>query len=277
MTTLPASLSLLVYFISGAIVGSFLNVCILRLPGHRSIVKPRSKCYHCSKPIPWFYNIPILTWFWLRGKTACCRKRLPIRYPLVECLTGLLAVVVGLYVHTAPIAIFTLACLLLVAFFTDVDTMLIPDEITLGGIVVGCLFCFFYPELQRAPTPLMGMLRSLQNTCLAMGGLFGFASFAEFFLKKEAMGLGDVKLLGCIGAFCGWETCCFAIFFGATLGTCFFVIVALIQRFKGKRVHLMHKMIPFGPFIVVATLCDVLVEPHLSEKYVSFILLEKMM
>ena len=255
MSDIPESWMSTICFIFGMIIGSFLNVCIFRLPQNMSIVRPRSRCCHCGRMIPWYHNIPIFAWFLLRGKTACCHKPLPFRYPFVEFLTALLAVLVYNYVKSAPIAIFILICFLIVAFFTDLNHMIIPDEITLGGFTAGILCCAFYPELQNEHTALLGMLKSMQNACLAMGVLFCFLSFAEFFLKREAMGLGDVKLLACIGAFCGWQACLFAVFFGAILGTCFFGILTCVSCIKHKPRPAMNTLIPFGPFMVIATLC----------------------
>ena len=239
----------------GCCIGSFLCVCVERLPKGLSIVFPGSRCPHCKKAIPWYLNIPIISWLFLRGKSRCCQKPIPVEYFLSELGVGIMAGL--LYYHSRALFIpyFTLFCLLWVAFFIDLKTMIIPDEISLLGIVFGILMCYFFPELQSKREAFYGFLGSLQATCTSMGGLFLFISITEFFLKKEAMGLGDVKLMGCIGAFLGNEACLFSLFFGAILGTVCVIFGHLFRKFYLKqRVTLKNKMIPFGPFLALATI-----------------------
>ena len=229
-------------------------MCVERLPKDLSVVSPGSHCPHCGKPIPWYLNIPIVSWLLLMGKSQCCKRSIPVSYFLSELSVGIMAGL--LYFHSQKFFIpyFLLFCLLWVAFFVDLKTMMIPDEISLLGIVFGVLMCFFFPELQEKHEPFQAFTRSLETACISMGGLFLFISIAEFFLKKEAMGLGDVKLMGCIGAFLGKDACLFSLFFGAILGTGFVFLWYLFQRFYLKRrVKLRNKMIPFGPFLALST------------------------
>lgn len=254
-----------VYFIFGCIIGSFLNVCIYRLPQGLSVIYPGSRCYYCKKKIPFYYNIPVLAWFLLRGKTACCQQPLPFRYPFVELLTGIFAWLTGTYITLAPVATFTLICLLLVAFYTDIDGLIIPDEITLGGIILGVLLSCKYPELQHVHNSFSAIETSLKNACIAMGALFLFGSFVEYFMKREALGLGDVKLLGCIGAFYGLDACCFAIFGGAIIGSTYFLLIAIYQFIRSKKMpQFLHQEIPFGPFISAATILYVFFSKSLT-------------
>ncbi len=254
MAVLPFVSQIVIMFVLGACIGSFLNVCIERWPKGESIVYPRSYCVHCHQPIPWYLNIPILGWLFLRGKSACCQKRIPLRYFLLEVGFSFVTIFVYLHFRSLFLPFLVLFCLLWVAFFTDIDTMTIPDEVTLLGISLGIVLSYFYPELQKQSESFQGLIYSVQSTFLGMGGLFAFLSFAEFFLKKEAMGLGDVKLMGCIGAFCGWQTCLQALFLAAILGCfCLLFYYSFSTFLLKKEIQLKNKQIPFGPFLSIAT------------------------
>ncbi len=255
MFDLPLAVQCFIAVVFGCCMGSFLCVCVERLPQGLSVISPGSRCLHCGKAIPWYLNIPIISWLFLRGKSWCCKKSIPITYFLSELIVGLMAGL--LYMHSPKLFIpyFMLFCLLWVAFFIDLKIMIIPDEISLLGIVFGVLLSCFFPELQGKREPFYGLIRSVEVACLSMGGLFLFISIVEFFLKKEAMGLGDVKLLGCIGAFLGGEACLFSLFFGAILGTVCVLFGYVFQKFCLKRrVKLRNKRIPFGPFLALSTL-----------------------
>lgn len=266
MNTLPIECNLLILFVFGSCIGSFLSVCIERWPKEQSIVQPASYCPYCQKKIPWYLNIPIFAWLFLRGKTACCGKKIPIRYFLSEIFIGLLAISVYFFHKNLFLPYFSLLCLLWVAFWTDVDTMLIPDEVTLLGIVIGILMSYFYPNLQGKHDAFQSMLVSLQGVCWGMGGLVCFISFVEFFLKKEAMGFGDVKLIGCIGAFCGWQGCLFSLFAGAIIGTFTVLCWGLFQIIiRKKKFIIRDKCIPFGPFLTIAVIIYVFFEKNFFE------------
>ena len=175
-------------------------------------------------------------------------------YVLSELGVGGMAGWLYFYAPRLFIPYFMLFCLLWVAFFIDLKTMIIPDEISLLGIVLGVLMSCLFPELQGKREPFYGLVGSVEVACMSMGGLFLFISIAEFFLKKEAMGLGDVKLMGCIGAFLGSDACLFSLFFGAILGTVCVFLGYLFRKFYLKQhVTLKNKQIPFGPFLAFST------------------------
>ncbi len=259
MFSLPLGFILLILFVFGCCIGSFLCVCSERLPKGQSIIHPGSHCPYCKQSIPWFLNIPIFGWIFLKGKTACCKKSIPLRYLLSEIFVGIAAVVFYLNCKSLFWPHFVLFCFLWIAFWTDFTTMIIPDEVSLLGICIGILLSFFYPQMHGVYENFLGMVTSLKCTCLGIGGLFLFISFIEFFLKKEAMGLGDVKLIGCIGAFLGWEGCLFSLFVGSIIGTAYIFIFYLYQRSVNKNhVQLRQKQIPFGPFLSIATIFYIL-------------------
>ncbi|MEO6182533.1 MAG: prepilin peptidase [Verrucomicrobiota bacterium] len=162
----------LVFFSFGCVVGSFLNVCIYRMPINESVVSPPSHCPHCNYSIPWFLNIPLFTWLYLRGKCANCSAPISIRYFLVELLTGLTFLVCWLkFGHqSAPLALAycTLLAGFIVATFIDLEHFIIPDEITIGGIVVGFICSFIVPQLHEASTASQSFLKSFIG--IAVGG-----------------------------------------------------------------------------------------------------------
>ena len=254
MFSLPLAVQLFIVVVFGCCTGSFLCVCVERLPKGLSVIYPRSYCLHCEEAIPWYLNIPVISWLFLMGKSKCCKKSIPVSYLLTELSVGIMAGL--LYFHSQKFFMphFMLFCLLWVVFFIDLKTMMIPDELSLLGIVFGILMSCFFPELQGKRELLHGLIGSLESACISMGGLFLFISIAEFFLKKEAMGLGDVKLMGCIGAFLGGNACLFSLFFGAIIGTVCVFLEHLFRKFYLKqRVKLKNKMIPFGPFLAFST------------------------
>ena len=228
-----------VSFAFGAIVGSFLNVCIYRIPKDESIVHPGSHCA-CGKPIAWFDNIPILSWLILRGRARCCGRAYGIRYPAIELLTALLFL--GAWVTFTPAkacVIMLFFSMLVCATFIDIDHMIIPDRFSIGGAVIGILLSMFVPSLHGQHSEFF-MLASLKSATIGLKGvLVGSAIvlwiglLAEVALKKEAMGFGDVKLMGAIGAFCGWKGAVFSIFGGAILGVVGFIVWAIVSRVRG--------------------------------------------
>ena len=183
----------------GACIGSFLNVCIHRLPADESVVRPGSRCPRCATPIAWRDNIPLLSWAWLGARCRACRTSIPARYPLVEAATGGLAVVAlacfGLTANAAVAFLFTAALLLIT--FIDLDHRFIPDEVSLPGIAVGVAASFLPGGI--AP------LDSLGGVLLGGGVLWAVAWGYERLTGVEGMGYGDVKLLAMMGAFLGWQ------------------------------------------------------------------------
>ncbi|MCC5833220.1 MAG: prepilin peptidase [Opitutales bacterium] len=249
-------------FVFGACIGSFLNVVIYRLPRGESVVHPRSHC-RCGVPIAWYDNIPILSWFILRGRCRHCKEAFSFRYPLVELGTAL--VFVGLW-HSQPflpsLAFMAFACGMIAAAVIDWDTMEIPDRFSIGGMLLGLLLSAFIPEIHGivadqtfAIGSLLSLTQSLQGALLGSGLMLWIAVIAEKVLGKEAMGFGDVKLMGAIGAFCGWQGAVFALFGGAFIGLALLLPYLLINKSKdASRPTLAGLRMPFGPALVLGSL-----------------------
>jgi|ERR1035437_135138 leader peptidase (prepilin peptidase)/N-methyltransferase len=264
----------------GAMVGSFLNVCIYRIPAEQSIVTPGSHCA-CGKPIAWYDNIPVLSWFILRGKARCCGRPYSFRYAFVELLTAALFLACWLLFPPAKAACgMVFVSVLIAATFIDLDHMIIPDVFTIGAGLLGILLSFLVPALhgQHGNIFVVDSLRSgtaaLQGLLVGSGLVLWIALLAEMALKKEAMGFGDVKFVGMIGAFCGWQGAVFSVFGGAVVGTVWFVVALFWQKLSGKPTALappsetpegeaaplgfgMH--VPFGPMLAIAGLLYFLV------------------
>ena len=225
----------LVVFVLGACVGSFLNVCIYRIPAGQSVVTPGSHCA-CGAPIKWYDNLPILSWFVLRGRARCCGRRFSFRYPFVEALTAALFLACWLLFPPAKALCGMLLCAALVAAtFIDLDHMVIPDAFTLWLGVAGLLLSCAVPALhgQQHELFIIASLRSatdsLAGLLVGSGLVLWIALVAEAVLKKEAMGFGDVKFVGAIGAFTGWHGAVAAVFGGAVIGTLWFALALLWQ------------------------------------------------
>jgi leader peptidase (prepilin peptidase)/N-methyltransferase len=260
----------------GAIVGSFLNVVIYRMPLEKSIVTPGSQCA-CGQPIRWFDNIPVFSWFILRGKARCCGRPYSFRYAFVELLTAGLFLSCALQFGPvkALLGMFFVACLVC-ATFIDLDHMIIPDVFTIGLGVAGVLASFGAPSLHGA-TADMELLAHLRSGGMGLVGLLigsalvlWIALLAEVALGKEAMGFGDVKFVGAIGAFCGWQGAVFCIFGGAIVGTVWVGAAWIWQKCSCKKAPIappaevaegeaaeelaMGVQVPFGPMLAVAAL-----------------------
>lgn len=223
--------------VMGLIVGSFLNVCIHRLPRDESVVAPPSRCPACGALIRWFDNIPLLSFLFLGGRCRACRGRIAWRYPLVEALTGSLFLLTvsrfGIAARTIFVLIFI--CGLIVATFIDLDHEIIPHAITLPGIPLGLVGSL----ITRDPSPRDAAAGAL----IGAGLVYLVAVYAEVAFKKESMGGGDVNLLAMIGAFLGWRQALLSFFSAVVTGAC--VSVALIAT----RVLSRKDRIPFGPFL----------------------------
>ena len=241
-------------FVLGSIVGSFLNVCIVRMPKESSIVTPASHCMHCGHPIPWFDNIPLVSYFFLMGKCRYCNAKFSFRYFLVELLTASTFLGFYLYFGLAPLLwpyLFMAGCFI-VATFVDFEHRIIPDEISIGGMFAGLVFSFFIPQLHVPsgdPSGLalhfQGLYHSIIGVLVGGGSIYAMGVLGDFLFKKESMGGGDVKLLAMIGAFLGWKlailTFFVAPFFGAVFG--------IIEKVRTK-----DSAIPYGPFLVLGAL-----------------------
>ncbi|MDQ8203370.1 prepilin peptidase [Pelagicoccus sp. SDUM812003] len=250
-------------FVFGAIVGSFLNVCIYRIPAGKSLVHPGSTCA-CGKPIAWHDNIPILSWFILRGKARCCGRPYSFRYPMIELLTGLLFLAAWNAHQDAPLkalCIMLLVSMLVCGSFIDFDIMEIPNRFSVGLAIIGFAISVFIPSLHLstnqtyAAPPLFSAVESGMGVLIGSGVILWIALIAETILRKEAMGFGDVKLLGGIGAFLGWQGAVFSIFGGALLGLIGVVAwklagaIASKNKSKEEESELFGRHIPFGPML----------------------------
>lgn len=244
-------------FIVGMAVGSFLNVCIFRLPRSLSLIHPRSMCPGCRVDIPFYDNVPVASYLWLRGRCRHCGAAISLRYPLVELASGLFAVAVY-SIHgfsLEGLLIFSLISALLVITFIDIDHQIIPDMITYPGIAIGFVASFFLDYIT--------FRESLFGILLGGGTLFSVAWGYYLFTKREGMGGGDIKLLAMIGAFLGWKGIIFTIFVGSAIGTLVGVAVALIKG-GGRRLQ-----IPFGPFLSVGALLYLFFGPQLIRWYAA--------
>lgn len=208
----------------GACIGSFLNVCIYRIPAGQSVVRPGSHCA-CGQPIRWHDNIPILSWLFLRGRARCCGRRFSVRYPAIELLTALVFLFCALlFPPGKAVCAMLFSSLLITGTFTDIDHMIIPDRCTIGGAVLGVLASLAVPSLHGHTdeifmvASLKAGIDSLLGLLVGSGIVLWILILAEKILGKEAMGFGDVKLLGCIGAFVGWQGAVVAVFGGSVLG-----------------------------------------------------------
>ena len=245
----------------GALVGSFLNVVIVRLPEEgASVVFPASHCPACKKDIAWYDNIPMLSFVLLRGRCRRCGAGISWRYPLVEAVMALLSL--ALYLHfglTLLFPIYFLFCAALVAvIFIDLQHQIIPDVISLPGIVIGFGLSFVNPFVTWQDAGL-GVLFG--------GGSFYLVALVYYLLtKREGMGGGDIKLLAMIGGFLGWQALPFVVFGSSLLGTVAGVWAMIEQRKGGKTV------IPYGPFLAMAALLYLFFRQEILVLFVRYVL-----
>jgi leader peptidase (prepilin peptidase)/N-methyltransferase len=263
-----ASTYLLVYtFVLGACIGSFLNVCIVRWPEERSILRPRSRCPRCGNQLSWIENIPIVSWLLLRGRCRCCDERISVMYPLVELTVGIgwmaAAAHYGFTFTALRVAIF--GTTLLGVAITDAKHYLIPDGFTLFGLIfalVTSVIAFFQTETQLFATPY----DALVGACAGAGMIAIVGWLGEVVTKREAMGLGDVTLMAFVGAALGPSRALITVFFGATLGALSFmgvvIPVALMRRGHTREqtelalgsAPFEMPLVPFGVFLAPAAL-----------------------
>ena len=229
----------------GAIVGSFLNVCILRLPKGESIVSPPSHCPSCQTPIAWFENIPVFSFLFLKARCRHCHEKISWQYAIIEILTAVIFLIFakqfGLTAQGIFYLLMTLA--LLVVSVIDMRYQIIPDEISLPGIVVGLLASTIFPEIQMENIWFWGLLKSVIGILVGGGFLYLAGTVAEKILKKEAMGGGDVKLLAMIGAFLGLPGVLWTCFVSSVVG----IVAGVYLRLKNGQ-----ERIPYGPYLAVA-------------------------
>lgn len=241
----------------GMVVGSFLNVCIYRLPREESLVYPGSHCPGCGAPIKPYDNIPILSYLLLKGRCRICQKRISVRYPLVEALTGGVALALALrygWSHETLI-FFLLTCSLIVVSFIDLDYQIIPNSITYPGIPMGVAASFLLPQVS--------LQDSLIGLAAGAGILWLVAVLFQWLRKKEGMGFGDVKLLAMIGAFLGWKAVILTLVLSSFVGA---IVGYAALRLSGKDVK---EPIPFGPFLALGALMYMLGGEELVSWYLA--------
>jgi len=241
----------------GLIVGSFLNVCIYRLPRQQSINWPGSRCTTCDRALSWYENVPVASWLVLRGRCRTCGERISVMYPLVELVTAALFVAgYVIYGWTPLLAVrLAFACAMVVLFVIDLQHHLLPNVITVPGIVVGFALSLLFPPGWRAS--LIGLI--------AGGGVLFAIAEAWYRLRGiEGLGMGDVKMLAMIGAFLGWKlmlvTLVLSSFAGSVIG------IGVIALGRGG----MKSALPFGAFLAVGALTAAVVGDPLVEWYLGF-------
>lgn len=240
------------FFVVGAITGSFLNVCIVRMPLEESIVLPRSHCVNCKKMIPWYDNIPFVSYILLQGKCRFCKTKISFRYFLVELITALSFLGFYFYFALSPVLLPYLVMIscFIVAIFVDFEHRIIPDEISIGGMIAGIVLSLFIPALHGIEevgikANFISLGWSLVGVLVGGGSIYAMGLIGDFIFKKESMGGGDVKLMALVGAFLGWKlallTFFVAPFFGAVYG--------VIEKIRTK-----DSAIAYGPFLVIGAL-----------------------
>jgi len=247
-----ATLLALIGGLFGLLIGSFLNVCIVRLPAEQSVVTPRSRCPKCGKPVEWRDNIPVLSWALLGGKCRGCKEPIGILYPLVELAVGLLwagmAYHYGLSLEALRGALF--GTLLLGIALTDAREYIIPNEFTWGGVIIALVL--------SAAGGLHAVLFALLGAAVGFAILWLVGVAGKWIFKEEAMGGGDIKMMAMVGAFLGWQGVLLTIFLGALAGTAIFLPLALVGR---------KKLVPFGVFLAVGAAVTYLIGPAILVWY----------
>ncbi|MGH7703551.1 MAG: prepilin peptidase, partial [Gemmatimonadales bacterium] len=236
----------------GLLLGSFLNVCILRLPKDESVVHPPSRCPRCGASIVWYDNIPVLSWLLLQGRCRRCGEGVSMQYPLIELATGLIwaGMVYRYGWGLEALRGAVLFTILLGIGMTDAKHYIIPDEFSLGGFGLGLLFSL--------PGGVAGIGGALLGAALGFTVLWLVGVAGKWMFKEDAMGGGDIKMMAMVGAYVGWQGVLLTIFLGALLGTLVFVPLAVL----GKR-----RLVPFGVFLALGAAATFLVGPAVLAWY----------
>ena len=273
-------------FAMGACIASFLNVCIWRLPRNESVVRPASHCPNCNAPIKWYQNIPILSYLALGGKCANCRKPISMRYTVVELLGGILFF--AAYLQWAmpvtfgdlPIAgmhpLLSFCCVpvywlvfsgLILGSFIDLEHFYLPDRVTIGGMLLGVPASVMFPELQLERTWLDALCWSSVGLAFGFFFLWGMGALFSKLFKKDALGFGDVKLMGAVGAFFGPTAVIFVLIVSSLVGS----VVGIGLMLKGRARLGGFTAVPYGPFIAVAVLVWMFWGPGLVSSYIALL------
>ncbi len=249
---------LVVIIVLGLAWGSFLNVCIYRIPLKKNLILSRSLCPHCQNKISWYDNIPLLSYLVLSGKCRICKKRISIQYPILE-LTSSLLLLLSYLKFDLTWQFFSstvLISILILVFFIDLNHRIIPDVITLPGIVLGLCFSFVNPQISFSNSVIGFLSGGLSFYLLAMVG--------EAVFKKESMGGGDIKLAALLGAFLGWKNLILIILLASFLGALLGVLKLSLSKSK------QDKTIPFGPFLAIASIVALFWGEDLIGLYLSY-------
>lgn len=250
----------------GAIIGSFLNVCIYRIPMELSVSRPRSHCFSCGKTIPWYHNIPVLTWFILRGKCSNCKAPISFRYPAIEALTAILFLAVfQMWGNPALFGLNPLSVPELIPFFwlfvastvvnvmIDIDHRILLDRISLGGTLFTFAVSTAFPILHGCTLWYDGLLTSFYGALAGFGIGFAIAFMGERIFLQDAFGFGDVKWMMLFGAIFGWQGLLWILLMSSFIGLLMGSGVLLYNRFKGLADE-QAVAIPFGPALGTAAL-----------------------
>jgi len=259
LSELPVGFEIVVAAIFGATIGSFLNVCILRWGSEpkQSVVKPRSRCPRCGRSLSWYDNVPVLSWLILRARCRGCGEPISVQYPLIELATaGIWAYMAwrhGVSLETLRGAVF--GTILLGIAMTDAREYIIPNEFTLGGLMIGVVF--------SAIGGFSGLAEALLGAAIGFGLLWLVAVAGSWLFREDAMGGGDIKMMAMVGAFVGWHGVLLTVFLGAFLGSLVFVPLLL----AGHR-----KLVPFGIFLSVGAALSYLCGATLVGWYTQYLI-----
>ncbi len=257
--------------ITGLMIGSFLNVCIYRMPSEKSVVAPRSYCPTCKHRVLWYDNIPVLSFILLLGKCRFCKKSISLRYITVEVLTAVIFVILvkELGLNVTTVIYMVLSCGLIIATFIDFEHQIIPDEITYGGMILGVIASFVFPQLHNTFNRFYALRDSLSGLILGGALIYLIASIGTIVFRKKlkkigqesAMGGGDIKYMAMIGAFLGWQGAIFVFFLAPFFGS----FVGIIEKLR-KRAD----VIPYGPYLSIATLVVILWGDRILRKILPY-------
>jgi leader peptidase (prepilin peptidase) / N-methyltransferase len=262
-------------FVLGTVVGSFLNVCIYRIPWEKSVIWPGSRCPKCLAEIESRDNLPIFGWIFLGGACRNCRWPIPIRYPAIELLVGLLFVGVYLVDGVLPkeyvrddLTLFVkvlyhvvLVALLIAVTFIDADLTIVPASVTNTGIILGLAIGAAFPEVRMVPaeasTHLGGLWVGLKGLIVGAGLIWTIRTVGTFVFRREAMGVGDIHIMAMIGSFLGWQVAVVTPFLAAFVGlvpALWKMTIYLAKRFTGRKYTASDREMPFGPYLSIAAL-----------------------
>jgi leader peptidase (prepilin peptidase)/N-methyltransferase len=257
LAAIPAAALAVALGLIGLCIGSFLNVCIYRIPLGQSIVSPPSRCRRCGRELRWYHNVPVVSWLLLRGRCAFCGDPVSARYPAVELLTAAVFALHACVFEPGPLLLVRLvfAAVLIVLAFIDIDHRILPDAMTLTGIPLGVLASVWLPP---------GLRDSLIGVALGGGSLWLIAEAYYRWRKVEGMGMGDVKMLAMIGAVLGWR----AVIVTLVLSSCSGALVGAVMMSRAK--DGLRYALPFGTFLSLGALVASLVGEPLVAWYLSF-------